>query len=435
MNNSKALRAIRGRLFWFSGDPATSGNNFLSFFEDGMIIIQNGLIIDCGDYSDMSALLDCDSKIDDVRPNIVMPGFIDTHIHFPQTQVIASYGSQLLEWLNRYTFVEEQKFSDEEHSTRIAKYFIDTLLRNGTTTAVAFGSVHPQSVSSFFLESSTRNTRMLCGKVMMDRNAPPGLRDTAETGYAESKALIERWHGHGRQHYAIAPRFAITSSEAQLEAAGALRGEYPDCYVQTHLSENKEEIETVRQLFPKAKDYTDVYDHYGLLGEKSLFGHCIHLSNREIARLSESSSVAVHCPTSNLFLGSGLFNWRRLRADGVRVGIATDVGAGTSYSMLKTLGEAYKIQLLQGNTLNPLDAFHAITRGNAIALGLEKLIGTIAPGMEADLIVLDSSATPEMAHRMETVNTLEEELFVLMTLGDDRAIKSTYIMGKIAVKK
>jgi guanine deaminase len=362
-----------------------------------------------------------------------MPGFIDTHIHFPQTQVIASYGAQLLEWLEKYTFVAEQKYADAGHAETNARFFFDELLRNGTTTAVVYGSVHPQSVDAFFAESVRRGTAMIAGKAMMDRNAPTALRDTAHTSYRDSKVLIERWHGKARQRYAVTPRFAITSSEAQLQAAGTLLNDYPDIYLQTHLSENLAEIAEVRRLFPWAKTYTDVYDRFGLLGPRSIFGHCLHLSESELQRLSESGSVAAFCPTSNLFIGSGLFDWGKLTdlRRPVRLSLATDVGGGTSYSLLRTMAEAYKVLQLQGQSFPALTAFHQATRGNAEALGMEDEIGSLSIGCAADFIVLDTQATPAMRHRLETVDgDLEEELFVLMTLGDDRAVQATYIQGR-----
>ena len=386
-----------------------------------------------GEASELASALPPGTPVDHHPDGLIVPGFIDTHIHFPQTQVIASYGAQLLEWLNKYTFVEEQRFADAGHAERNAVFFMDELLRNGTTTAVVYATVHPGSVDAFFAESERRGTGMIAGKVMMDRNAPPGLRDTARTGYDESRALIGRWHGKGRQRYAVTPRFAITSTEEQLEAAGALNRENPGVYMQTHLSEHLREIETVRGLFPDARHYTDVYDRYGLLGERSLFGHCVHLEDDEVRRLSESRSVAVFCPTSNLFIGSGLFDLTRLSggADPVRVSLATDVGGGTSYSMLRTAAEGYKVLQLGGQNLPALSAFHMMTRGNALALGMGGSIGTIEPGCFADLVVLDARATPAMGHRMETVEgDLDEELFVLMTLGDDRAVKETYVQGQ-----
>ncbi|MFI4994468.1 MAG: guanine deaminase [Hyphomicrobiales bacterium] len=425
-------KVLRGRLLWFTADPEEAGEAAHRYVEDGAILVADGLVRQAGEAGALLAAVAPGTPIEDHRPHLISPGFIDPHIHFPQTQVIASYGAQLLEWLNRYTFVEEQKFADPEHCAANARFFFDELLRNGTTTAVAFCSVHPQSAEAFFAESERRDTLMLAGKVMMDRNAPQALCDTPQRGYDETKALIGKWHGRGRQLYAIAPRFAITSSPAQLEAAGALASEHPDCHVETHLAENHAEIARVRELFPGLRDYTDVYEHYGLLGARTLLGHCIHLSGRERGVIAERRSVAVFCPTSNLFIGSGLFDWRATRGARMRIGLATDVGGGTSYSMLQTAAEAYKVLQLQGQNLPALAAFHAMTRGNAMALGLAGHIGSFEPGRACDAVVLDARATPAMRHRMQTARTLEEELFVLMMMGSERNVAATYVRGKRA---
>jgi len=434
---SRPTGAIRGRLFWFDADPEDAGDAAAHYVEDGLLTIAGGHVVAAGEASALLKTLPADARIADHRGKLVMPGFIDPHLHFPQTQVIASYGAKLLDWLNTYTFPEEMKFADPAHAARNAVFFFDELLANGTTTAAVYCSAHPQSAEAFFLESERRGTRMAAGKVMMDREAPPQLIDTAETGYRDSKALLQKWHGRGRQLYAVSPRFAITSTPAQLEAAGALAREYPDCLVQTHISENDAEIAFAKQLYPDCADYTAVYEKYGLLGRTSLMGHCIHLSESERRRFSQAGAVAVSCPTSNLFLGSGLFDWRAMRDPKrpVRVGVATDIGGGTSYSMLATLAEMYKVLQLQGQKLPARAAFHAITRGNALAMGLEGKIGGFFAGAEADVVVLDARATPAMAHRMETVATLDEELFVLMTLGDDRAVAETLVMGAPAKRR
>ncbi|MBV8448180.1 MAG: guanine deaminase [Hyphomicrobiales bacterium] len=429
---SRARKILRGRLLWFTEDPQTAGERAAHYFEDGALLVEGGVVQRAGEANRLLADLAPGAPVEDHRPHLIVPGFVDPHIHFPQTQVIASFGAQLLEWLQKYTFVEEQKYSDPAHCVINARFFFDELLRNGTTTAVAFCSVHAQSAEAFFAESERRNTLMLAGKVLMDRNAPEALRDTPERAYTESKALIEKWHKRGRQRYAIAPRFAITSTEGQLEAAGALAREHEDCHIETHLSENLGEVALVRELFPWSRDYTDVYARYGLLGAKTLLGHCIHLSARERAVLAQARSVAVFCPTSNLFIGSGLFDWRATREAGLRIGVATDVGGGTSYSMLRTAAEAYKVLQLQGQNLPAMHAFHAITRGNAEALGLEDVIGSFEPGRACDAVVLDARATPAMCHRMEAVRTLDEELFVLMTMGSDRNVAATYVMGEKA---
>ncbi|MDF1776757.1 MAG: guanine deaminase [Rhizobiaceae bacterium] len=428
-------RLIRGRLLSFKDVPRDiDDTSSYSYEEDGAVLTTDGVIIASGDYASVKQQAPAEAIAIDHRPHLIMPGFIDTHLHFPQMQVIGSYAAALLEWLNTYTFVEEQKFVDPVHAARIAKAFFDELVRHGTTSAVAYCSVHKSSAEAFFSESHRRNFRMIAGKVMMDRNAPPALLDTPQSGYDDTKAIIEEWHGKGRQMVAITPRFAITSSPEQLDMAGALMREFPDLHMQTHLSENHAEIEFTKELYPQHHDYVAVYDHYGLLGPKSLFGHSIHLSDREADAMSASGSVAVFCPTSNLFLGSGLFDLKTLdeRDDPVRIAIATDIGGGSSYSMLRTLDEGYKILQLQGQRMTPLESFYRITLGNARALSLEDRIGTIEPGREADMVVLNADATPAMALRMETVTKLSEELFLLQTMGDDRAIVETYVAGKPA---
>ena len=410
---------IRGRTLSFHADPAETENAF-TYHEDGAVITENGKIAAIGDYA---SLRDPALPEIDHRPYLILPGFIDTHIHFPQVQVIASWGAQLLDWLNTYTFPEESRFAQQGHAPLMAEKFLDLLLSHGTTTALAFCSVHPQSAEA-------RGMAMVAGKVMMDRNAPEAVLDTPQQGYDDSKRLIETWHGRGRQHYAITPRFAITSTPEQMEMTGQLVREHPDCHIQTHLSENRDEIAFTLSLYPQARDYLDIYETYGLLSDKLLLGHSIHLEPREIARMAETGSRAVFCPTSNLFLGSGLFDEAGLRAAGVVSGIATDVGGGTSYSMLQTLNEGYKILQLRGQKLHPYAAFHWVTRGNALALGIADRIGTLDPGSDADLVVLDSRATPAMALRMDRAETLAEELFILQILGDDRAIAQTYVAGK-----
>lgn len=436
---SPRITAVRGRLLSFRRAPVEPGDTgSYAHIPDGLLLIADGRIAAVGAYADLKDRVPAGVTVAHHPDGLILPGFIDTHIHFPQTQVIASYGAQLLDWLETYTFIEEQKYADPDHAAAGAAFFLDELLRNGTTTAVAYGSVHPQSVEALFTEAERRGAGLIAGKVMMDRHAPAALTDTAERGYADSKALIDRWHRRGRQRYAVTPRFAITSTEAQLAAAGTLLREHPGVHMQTHLSENHDEIATVRRLFPTARDYTDVYDRFGLLGPTSLFGHCIHLSEAEMIRLSESGSVAVFCPTSNLFIGSGLFDRAALSnpARPVRHALATDVGGGTSYSMLRTAGEAYKVLQLRGQNLPALAAFDLMTRGNAEALGMADEIGVLEPGRWADLVVLESRATPAMRHRMMTIDgDLEEELFVLMTLGDDRAVTHTYLRGEPAHRR
>ena len=423
-------KILRGRVLRFLSEPqGIEDRASYAYDEDGAILIRDGLVAASGAAADIIAQAP-DAPVTDHRPHLMMPGFIDAHIHMPQAQVIASWGAQLLDWLNTYTFPAESKFSDPAHATRIAGAFLDELLRHGTTTAVAYCSSHPASVDAYFEAAEARGLRMIGGKVMMDRNCPDGVRDTAQSSYDDSKALIAKWHGKGRALYAITPRFAITSTPEQMAMAQALVVEHPDLHMQTHLSENRDEIDFTLSLYPKARDYLDVYETYGLLGPKSLFGHAIHLSDRETAAMAATGSVAVFCPTSNLFLGSGLYDKIGLRETGVRRAVATDVGGGTSYSMLRTLDEGYKVLALRGQKLDPLTAFWWVTRGNAEALGLADTIGTLAPGTEADIVVLDARATPAMALRAETIETLAEELFLLETLGDDRAIAATYVAGE-----
>ena len=421
---------LRGRTFGFLRAPESLDDAASHVYRsDGAIVIEDGRIVESCDFS--AAVVLNEDVVIDHHPHLILPGFIDAHAHFPQMQVIGSYGAELLDWLNTYTFPAELKFADAAHAARIASAFLDEMVRHGTTTASVYCTVHAQSADALFAAAEARGMAMIAGKVMMDRNAPSGLCDTAEASYHDTKALIGRWHGKGRARYAITPRFAITSTPAQLEAAGALAAEFLDCHVQTHLSENHAEIDFTNSLYPGCGDYAGIYEQYGLTGPKSLFGHCIHLSDREADALSDSGSVAVFCPTSNLFLGSGHFDYQRYRrrAKPLRMGIATDVGGGTNYSMLRTLDEGYKVIAFNGEKLDPLRAFWQVTLGNAEALSMESEIGALKPGLTADIVVLDAAATPAMRLRMETVSTLTEELFLLQTLGDDRAVIETYVAG------
>lgn len=425
---------LRGRVLSFRTRPEGLDDRASYLFEeDGGVLIRDGKVAALGDFTALAKDAG-DARVIDHRPHLILPGFIDAHVHMPQMQVIASYGAELLGWLNTYTFPEETKFSDAQHGRRIARLFCDEMVRHGTTTVAAYCSVHRQSADAFFEEALSRDMLVIAGKVMMDRNAPDALLDTPQTGYDDTKALIADWHGKGRLHYAITPRFAITSTPEQMEMAGALMSEHPDLHMQTHLSENHAEIAFTQELYPWSKDYTDIYEHYGLLGRKALFGHSIHLSEREADALSDSGSVAVFCPTSNLFLGSGLFDWQRYskRAKPLRIAAASDVGGGTNYSMLRTMDEGYKVIALLGEKINPFASFWQITLGNAKALSIDDRVGTLDVGTDADVTVLDARATPGMALRMETVSTLAEELFLLQTLGDDRAVREVYVAGKPA---
>ncbi|PWW01765.1 guanine deaminase [Hoeflea marina] len=426
-----SMKLLRGRTLSFRSRPqARDDASSYVHEDDGGLLIDGGIIVRAGSFADVKAGAPEGVEIVDHRPHLLMAGFIDPHIHFPQMQVTASYAANLLEWLNTYTFVEEQRFAETAHAERFAGLFFDELLRHGTTTAAAYCSVHKGSADAFFAEAFRRNLLMVGGKVMMDRNAPAALTDTAQSGHDDTLAVINDWHGKGRCHVAITPRFAITSTPEQLDAAGSLARRFPELHIQTHLSENDAEIAYTMELYPRASHYTDVYARHGLLGPKTLLGHAIHLNDHEAGLIAETGSIAVHCPTSNLFLGSGLFDLERLSRMGVRVAVATDIGGGTSYSMLRTLDEAYKIQQLRGHRLTPIESFWLATRGNAEALSLARRIGTLDEGSDADIIALDARATPTMAIRMETVSSLEEELFLLQTMGDDRAISAVYVAGE-----
>ncbi|MDP5292037.1 guanine deaminase [Oceanimonas sp. CHS3-5] len=423
--------AYRAAILYSLGDPAKVGlEQSFAWYEDGVLVVADGHVQDVGPAPQVLDRLPAGTHVVELENRLITPGFIDTHIHFPQTEMIASYGDQLLDWLNNYTFPEERKFADPAHAARVAGLFLDELLRNGTTTAMVYGTVHKQAVDAFFTESARRNTRMIAGKVMMDRNAPDYLLDTPESSYADSKALIERWHNQGRQHYAVTPRFAPTSTPEQLGAAGRLLSEYPDLYLQTHLSENRKEIDWVKELFPEQSGYLDVYDHHGLLSERSIFAHCVHLEDSECERLHATGSGVSFCATSNLFLGSGLLDLARLERFGVNVSLGTDVGGGTSFSLLQTMNEAYKVLQLQQQKLHPLKAFYLATLGGAESLRLDDKLGNLLPGKEADFLVLDLDATPLMKVRIQNAQNLYEKLFVLMMLGDDRSIAETYVYGE-----
>lgn len=420
-------QAYRARILHFLHEPEDKGEAAWQYFDDGVLLVENGHIRAVGPADQI--LQNFTGPLEDFSRYLIVPGFVDCHIHYPQTEMIAAYGEQLLSWLKNYTYPTEQKFSDSQYAASVAAFFLDELLRNGTTTALVFASVHPQSVDAFFNEAQKRNLRMIAGKVLMDRNAPVELCETAETGYQKSRELIQRWHGVDRLRYAVTPRFAITSSREQLAKAAELLREFPDVYLHTHLAENRVEVDEVKKFFPQAEDYLDVYDNAGLLGRRSIFAHGIHLCDREYSRLAQTHSVVAHCPTSNLFLGSGKFDMTKMRRFGVRVGMGTDVGAGTSFSLLRTMDEAYKVQQLLGGKLDPFQAFYMATLGGARALDLDDKIGNFEPGKEADFCVLDLQATPLLQFRLQHSHSLSDLLFVLQTLGDDRVIARTYAMG------
>ncbi|MCE9599863.1 MAG: guanine deaminase [Spirochaetia bacterium] len=406
----------------------------LRFIEDGLLVAQDGLIVYSGPW-DSSKVPGAPESVMHFPGKLIVPGFIDTHVHYPQAEMIGAYGEQLLDWLNQYAFPTEQRYADIEYARKMADFFVRELLRNGTTTALVFCTVHPESVDALFETAQRIDMRVIAGKVLMDQNAPDYLLDTAISGYESSKALIEKWHKKGRLLYAITPRFAPTSTDQQLAMAGKLKGEYPDVYVHTHLSENRAEIDWVKDLFPGHDGYLDVYHHHGLTGSRSVFAHCVHLRDHEWKCLSDTESAIAFCPTSNLFLGSGLFPLKKSWERGVRVGMGTDVGAGTSFSMLQTLNEAYKVAQLQNDKLSAFEAFYLATLGGAKSLSLDHLLGNFDVGKEADFIVLDPGATPLLQKRNETCLDLEQRLFALFTLGDDRCIHSTFVNGTLAFER
>ncbi|WP_417462384.1 guanine deaminase [Kordiimonas sp.] len=425
-----SVKAYLGSIFYMTDDPAVVAvPDCYRYVADGMLIVEGGIITAIGAQRELEENLPKSAEVFDHTGSMITPGFIDTHIHFPQLDMIASFGEQLLDWLDRYTFPEEAKFSDPAHAKECAEFFLNELLRNGTTTALIYGTVHKQSVEALFEEAFARNMRIVAGKALMDRNVPEAVRDTAETSDRDNRELIARWHGKGRLGYAITPRFAPACSDEQLTMAGKLLGEHPDVLMHTHLSENVSEIDWVKDLYPTAKDYLDVYDRFGLLTDRSVFAHCVHLEGEEFQRMAERGAAISYCPTSNLFLGSGLFNLKEAEKYGVDVGLGTDVGAGTSFSLLQTMNEAYKVCHLRGHKLDAFKSFYLATLGGAKALNMADKVGSLEVGREADFLVLDMHSTPLLSRRLKHASTVEETLFVLSMLGDDRAISHTYVAG------
>lgn len=442
--------AIRGVLLHLIGDPFCQPiTDCVRFWVDGLLVVEAGRIVAAGDYDELRSRY-TNVPVTHYPDKLIVPGLIDTHVHFPQTEMIASYGEQLLSWLERYTFPTEQKFSDRAYSLSVANHFLDELLRHGTTTALVFTTVYPQSTDAFFAAAQSRNLRMIAGKVLMDRHAPEALLDTPERAYQESKALIEKWHGTDRLLYAVTPRFAITSTPAQLQAAGQLLKEFSGVYMHTHLSENLDEMAWTAELFPGSAHYLDVYEQAGLVGKRSVFAHGVHLSAAEWQQLSACDCAIAHCPTSNTFLGSGLFSLQsaKKRDRPVKVGLGTDVGGGTNFSLLRTGGEAYKVAQLRKEAITPFQALFLATLGGAQALCLEHVLGNFALGKEADFVVLDPLATPTLAFRNrervaalakgakravlldKQIEWLRSLVFSLLILADDRTVHATYIMGE-----
>ena len=428
--------AFRASVFHVLDDPSRiSDGAACAYWQDGGLFVEDGVVSAIGPWADVKRQVPANTSVQHFKDALIIPGFVDTHIHYPQIDVIASFGVQLLDWLNNYTFPAEQKFADTQHAAEMSAFFLDELLKNGTTCALVFATVHKSATDTLFREAQKRRMRIIAGKVLMDRHAPPALCDTPERGFADSADLIAKWHGKDRLSYAVTPRFAVTSSPEQLRAAGRLCREFPGVYMQTHMSENQKEKELVRQLYPSAKNYLSVYSDAGLLGDHSVFAHCIHLDDDEFAGLSQAGAGISFCTTSNLFLGSGLFNLQRTIQETIKVGLGTDIGGGTSFSMFQTMNEAYKVCQLRGNALDPVHSFYLATLGGAKTLNLDHRIGNLQPGKEADFLVLDLKATPLFARRYGLATSVSEKLFVMNILGDDRIIDRTYLLGELAYQK
>ncbi|MEM7546311.1 MAG: guanine deaminase [Pseudomonadota bacterium] len=428
--NEGLSHILIGQTIEFVADPfLVDAADAIRWRPKGAILIRDGQI-DAVDEADTLIAANPTVPRIDHGMHILSAGFVDCHNHYPQTRMIASWGSRLIDWLNTYTFPEEQRFGDASYAAAVAGDYLDLLIANGTTAAAAYCTIHPESVDAVFQAAAGRNMAMTAGKVMMDRNAPAGLTDTAATGYEQSKILIDRWHNQGRAAYAVSPRFAPTSSEAQLAAAGALWREHPDCAMQTHLSEQNEEVAWVRDLFPGDRDYLAVYERHGLTGPGAIMGHAIYLGGDEGARMALDGTGVAHCPTSNLFIGSGLCDVFGLRAAGVAVGLATDTGGGSSFSMLTTMKAAYEVAQLQGRALHPAQLWWLATAGSAAVMRRGAEIGSLAPGAAADIIALDPAATPVLAQRTAEAKDIAELLFSLIVLGDDRAVAQTWIAGQ-----
>ncbi|MDH3452673.1 MAG: guanine deaminase, partial [Gammaproteobacteria bacterium] len=397
MSDSQLL-VLRGPLLHCLRDPGDDVNSRdVEYFADGLLIVENGHIARIGPAAELLPTLPADLSVVDYSGKLIVPGFIDTHTHYVQTDIIASYGEQLLTWLKKYTFPAERAFADPAHAMSAAEFFIEELLRNGTTTALVLGSVHAHSADAIFAVAQRKNMRLIAGKVLMDRNCPEDVRDTPETGFAESRALIERWHKQDRLLYAITPRFALTSTPEQLARCGELARAYPDTYVHTHLAENKAEVAEIAALFPARRSYLDVYDHHQLLRDRAVYAHSIHLDATDRRRLAETGSAVAFCPSCNLFMGSGLFDLRAAWRSGMRVGLGTDVGGGPTFNMLQVLSDAYKVAQLSDFNLSPYRALYLATLSGAQALYLDDRIGNFEPGKEADIVVLDPAATPLLA--------------------------------------
>jgi guanine deaminase len=424
------MTLILGQTLSFRADPFHMPvEDAVSYHPEGAVLVRNGTIEAVGPAEVLKAAHP-EEEIENHRPHLLMAGFVDAHVHYPQTAIIASWGKRLIDWLNTYTFPEEMRFSDPDYARDIANRYLDLVSSAGTTTVASYCTITPESVTAFFEAAAARNMRVVAGKTCMDRNAPDGLRDTAQSAYDDSKALLQHWHREGRAEYAITPRFSPTSSPEQLEALGALWAEHPTCLMQTHLSEQTDEITWVRDLFPDARDYLDTYEQFGLLGSRGVYGHAIHLEPRERDRLADCGAGLVHCPTSNTFIGSGLFDMAGLTANGQRVGLATDTGGGSSFSMLRTMAAAYEVAQLSGHALHPAQLLWLATQGSATVLHIDDKVGNLEIGREADIIALDLASTPAIAQRHAQADNIWEAVFPTLMMGDDRAIVKVWVAGR-----
>ena len=425
----KTQTLLLGQTLRFTGNPLSDPwEETVHIDSDGGVLIEGAQIKAVGRADDLRKAYP-QAAVQDYGDRLICPGFVDAHVHYPQTAIIASWGKRLIDWLNSYTFPEEMRLSDPAYARDIAGRYLDLTLANGTTTVCSFATIAPTSVDAIFDAAAERGQRIVAGKPCMDRNAPDGLRDTAQSAYDDSKMLIDRWHGKGRASYAITPRFTPTSTPEQLAALGALWTERPDCLMQTHLSEQIDEIAWVQDLVPHARDYLDTYEEHGLVRDRAVFGHAIHLTPREIDRLADSGASVVHCPTSNTFIGSGLFDMAHIAAQQIPIGLATDTGGGSSFSMLRTMAAAYEIGQLRGTPTHAAQLMWLATAGSARSLHLHEKIGTLAEGFEADITVLDLASTPAIKQRSDNAHSIWDQLFATIMMGDDRAISDVWVNG------